>query len=134
MALEDLIKNLTAAIEENTAALQAAASDEAGDEKPAKKAPAKKGKKPAAEEPEDEAEEDADEGSEDEAEEDADEGSEDEAEEDDQSEAILAAAKKALVKNKPEVAKILAKLKVKKVSEIPAEKHALALKLLKAVK
>ena len=132
MSLEKLVQDLIDALKETTAALNAASEEVDASAAPVKKAAPKKGNK---QEEADEEEEDADEANEaDEEESDDTDEAEEADEEDDKSEEVLALAKKAITKNKAEVTKILAKLKVKKVSELPAAKHDLAIKLLKAVK
>lgn len=132
MSLEDDIQDLTAALKENTAALRAAveAADGGAPTKPAKaeKPAAKPAKKAAPVEEEAEEEEVAEE-------EEADESAEEEeAADEDFTAEVAAAAKKAIVKNKPAAIAVLKKLGVSKVSEIEADDHAKAIKLFKAVK
>jgi hypothetical protein len=131
MSLEDDIQELTAALKENTAALRAAveAADGGAPAKPAKAdkpaaKPAKKAPPVEEEEPEEPAEEE-------EPEEPAE---EEEAADEDLTAEVAAAAKKAIVKNKPAAIAVLKKLGASKVSEIEADDHAKAIKLFKAVK
>jgi len=138
MGIEAALTALTEALEANTAALTAAlAGDEEVETKVKKgKTPTKgKAKKPAEDdsaddEGDDSADDEGDDSADDEG--DADEGEGDDA--DDLTEQVAAAAKNAIKKDRDAAVAVLKKFKIKKVSEIPEAKHALAIKLFKAVK
>ena len=123
MSLEDDIQALSIALKENTAALRAAIEAADGGAPPAVK-PVKpvKADKPAKKAPP------VEEAEEEEAEE------EEEVADEDLTAEVAAAAKKAIINNKPATIAVLKKLGVSKVSEIETDDHAKAIKLFKAIK